>query len=1039
MASQRIADFRRPDGITSSTVAMRLTIPPTATAVVVGTALFLAHISAQSASYISGTSIDGFVNNRLAQDRTPALFTGDFGDCLGGESLLNITNFDAALYWDNATILMHLDGRTNIRNENIMLHLSLDTYGESRFSTIIDPCQSGMPSLCPMRASQAIGASGVFTITENQVSEFPPMTFSMPDVEGLARVQIFANSSKTEIACFQASLRNGKTFSQPATVGSTLAVFTVIAIIASFAAAAYGVSITHMRTHYAHSLSVLVVFETFQSIFLTGALSLRWPAILPAWWSNFAWASGLLSSPGIVRGVDSFVGVSGNASQVGGAGSTVLNNNGGLTQLIYGRLSSVQVADGGYNGLRSRGLGLISSLARRQAANTRVAYNDAWNGAPVRPGLPLPGSAEGFSQTLSSLALPAQSAFLVALIWTAVAVALVLFCPTVFKFVMEGMVTAKWLKQDRLRFYRTSWLRYLAVAVLRTGFIAIFPIMTLALYQFTIGDGASAVAVAAVVFIIFLAGTSFVIWKALHARFREGKFALASDRILLRPTRLFGVVPFVGPVRLSQLKESEFAKKPRGSLPWLWLHFIDGNPGRANAHQDEPYIIRHGWLSARYRLSRWWYFACWAAYQLVRACFLGGAAGSPLAQVFGFFMVEILAFVVLCALNPYQGQRNTALAVWLLGLAKVITTGLSIAFLPEFDLNRVAATVIGVLIIIVQAVLTTAVIVLIMLGCVSTWLSLYRNKEYFITDKLDDLRIRYYDHIAERAKDTKEPSYDHRRRSKLKSTYMVNSMASGGTHHQSDDFPTFAQQDVSMMDLPQPPPMSRHHHHQPKHHKTNHSFSVNKVRRLSKIEDDEDEPADDDIRPAAFPSALRNSQPYITGSTGGTGGGAVGGGGARSRAASASSVHSASSGLPRGATRPRKVSWSSHDFTVDQAGRQERRLSSAVVAAVGPTGVDKAQTLDDGPAVDLTSETLPGGYPVVSTSLDTSTNPAPRAATVPLSTSTSVTEHSEPPPPSSSDGRNPRKSVGSSPRSSSEAVEMEKVPGEKDVAAPSSA
>jgi len=1008
---------------------MRLTVPPTATAVVVGSALFLAPVSAQQTSYINGTSIDGFVNKLLAQDRTPALFTGDFGDCLGGESLLNITNFDAALYWDNATILMHLDGRTNIRNENIMLHLSLDTYGESRFSTVIDPCQNGMPSLCPMRASQAIGVSGVFTVTANQVSGFPQMTFSMPDVEGLARVQIFANSSKTEIACFQASLRNGKTFSQPAAVGSTLAVFTVIAIIASFAAAAYGVSITHMRTHYAHSLSVLVVFETFQSIFLTGALSLRWPTILPAWWSNFAWASGLISSPEIVRSVDSFVGVSGNTSQVGGAGSTVLNNNGGLTQLIYGRLSSIRNAGVGNNSLRSRDLGLVSSLARRQAANTGVVFNDAWNGAPVRPGLPLPGSAEGFAQTLSPLALPAQSAFLVALIWAVVAVALVLLCSTVFKFVMDGMVAAKWLKQDRLQFYRTSWLRYLAVAVLRTGLMAIFPITALASYQFAIGTGASAVAVAAVVFIILLAGTSFVVWKALHARFREGKFALASDRILLRSTRLFGVVPFVALVRLSQLKESEFAKKPRSSLPWLRLHFIDGNPQRANAHQDEPYIVRHGWLSARYRLSRWWYFACWAVYQLVRACLLGGAAGTPLAQVFGLFVVEILAFVVLCALNPYEGQRNTALAVWLLGLAKVITTGLSIAFLPDFDLNRIAATVIGVLIIIVQAVLTTAVIVLIMLGCVSTWLSLYRNKEYFITDKLDDLRIRYYDHIAERAKDEKEPSYDRRRRSKLKSTYMVNSMASGG-NPQPDDF-TSAQQDVSMMDLPQPPPMSRHYH--PKHHKTNHSFSVNNVRRLSKIEDDEDEPVDE-IRPVAFPPALRNSQLYNTSNTGG------GAGGARSRAASVSSVHSASSGLTRGATRPRKISWSSHDFTVDQAGRQERRPSSAIIASIGPTEDDNAQTPEGGqfgmgdvPAAGSLGEMLPGDQLVVSPSV--STTPGPAAA--PISTPVAA-EHSEPSPPSS-DSTIPRKSVGSSSRSSSEAIEMEKTLGEKDAAAPSGA
>lgn len=46
--------------------------------------------------YIYGTSING-ITKQLAVDRTPALYTGDFGDCLGGQSLFNITKFDAAV------------------------------------------------------------------------------------------------------------------------------------------------------------------------------------------------------------------------------------------------------------------------------------------------------------------------------------------------------------------------------------------------------------------------------------------------------------------------------------------------------------------------------------------------------------------------------------------------------------------------------------------------------------------------------------------------------------------------------------------------------------------------------------------------------------------------------------------------------------------------------------------------------------------------------------------------------------------------------
>ena len=55
----------------------------------------------------------------LADNRKPALYTQNFGDCLGS-SLVNVTRFDAAYYQDNMTVLFHLEGNTNAANESIM-------------------------------------------------------------------------------------------------------------------------------------------------------------------------------------------------------------------------------------------------------------------------------------------------------------------------------------------------------------------------------------------------------------------------------------------------------------------------------------------------------------------------------------------------------------------------------------------------------------------------------------------------------------------------------------------------------------------------------------------------------------------------------------------------------------------------------------------------------------------------------------------------------------------------------------------------------
>ena len=75
--------------------------------------------------YITGTDASGVTRN-LADDRYPALYSGDYGDCLLGGSLLNVTHFDTAYYSDNMTVQFHLSANTNLRNQSVVLHISLN-------------------------------------------------------------------------------------------------------------------------------------------------------------------------------------------------------------------------------------------------------------------------------------------------------------------------------------------------------------------------------------------------------------------------------------------------------------------------------------------------------------------------------------------------------------------------------------------------------------------------------------------------------------------------------------------------------------------------------------------------------------------------------------------------------------------------------------------------------------------------------------------------------------------------------------------------
>lgn len=68
--------------------------------------------------YVQVTTSDGQTLS-LPDNRKPALYTKNFGDCLGS-SLINVTRFDAAYYKDNMTVLFHLQGNTAVRNESLM-------------------------------------------------------------------------------------------------------------------------------------------------------------------------------------------------------------------------------------------------------------------------------------------------------------------------------------------------------------------------------------------------------------------------------------------------------------------------------------------------------------------------------------------------------------------------------------------------------------------------------------------------------------------------------------------------------------------------------------------------------------------------------------------------------------------------------------------------------------------------------------------------------------------------------------------------------
>ncbi|KAL8878775.1 MAG: hypothetical protein Q9198_003490 [Flavoplaca austrocitrina] len=694
----------------------------------------------------------------LKDTRKPALYTQNFGDCLGS-SLINVTRFDAAYYKDNMTVLFHLEGNTNVANESVMMYIGVYAYGEARFDLTFNPCSAQIYSLCPMNRSVPIEANGIIPVSDADVAGIPPIALTIPDFEGQAILRLFANSTQSQIGCYSAVVTNGATFSHPAAVGTVLGIFTIIAIAASFATAVYVSHIPTTRTHYAHSLSILVVFAVFHHIFFTGSLSVNWPSVLPAFWSNFAWTGGMIYSESMQNSINQLIGSNkGNTSMVGAAGSgTAAQDLGGgyeLSQIYKRSFSSLfrRESNSWSDHLQHlRSVKLETHLAKRTLANSSEGYD--WYGIPVKPGLPLPGNFSGFAGTLAEENIPASNAFMTGFLWFLILIVLVAAAVIAFKWMLEGLVRYKHLDENRLAFFREHWLGYTAVAALRTAFIGFFFIIYLTLFQFTYKGSAGVTAIAALVFLVFFLGFSVVAGYACYYRLHSGSYAVKRDRLHIESRKALGFVSWIGFQLESRRSEGTQPRTFLGSMPWWGVHYVDEDAQRIPVQEDEDYIKKFGWLSARFRRTRWWFFALWLVYEFVRACFYGGAAGHPMTQVFGLMAVEFIALILIVKLRPFEGARLNALMVYLLGFSKVATLALSAAFDIRFNLARINTTVIGVVIIVIQGLLAGVTLLAIVFGALSSYMSVTREQETFKPRKWAPYRERYFAHLEKSARD----------------------------------------------------------------------------------------------------------------------------------------------------------------------------------------------------------------------------------------------------------------------------------------------
>lgn len=522
-------------------------------------------------------------------------------------------------------------------------------------------------------------------------------------------------------------------------MGIVLGFLTLVAMIASFITAVYGTETSVMRKHYGHSLSVMVVFAVWHHIFFSGALSLNWPSVLVAFWSNYAWAGGMIYSEYMQNVFNNFIGLNkGNTSQVGAAGTGEANPSlGGGYDIhqIYKRNNLTET------------LSARNPMSRRHLVDASSGFT--YYGGPVRPGLPLPGNYSGFAGTLALQHIPASNAFLTGLLWFLILIATILVFTSLFILVLQILGNFHCIRRDTFAVLRSQCAAFTTVTLLRTLLIGFFMMTFLTMFQVSYLMAPGPVAIACIVFVGMVFGLGSAAAFAWYSKLDFGRDIFERDAFNVRRTRLMTVLPWCAVSRESKVPRSE-DNAYVAFIPWFTIR---SKSNVKSVHEDDKFTHKFGWLASRYRRSRWWFFIVWLAYEFIRACFLAGASTHPVVQVFGLLAVEATAFMGMILIRPFEGQRLNIVMVYLLGISKVATTALAALFEPRFGVPRIPATMIGIVIIVVQGLLTIVVMIAIVIGAITSYMSVTRDREVIRPAGLNSWRERYFKKMDCEARD----------------------------------------------------------------------------------------------------------------------------------------------------------------------------------------------------------------------------------------------------------------------------------------------
>ncbi|KAK5115557.1 hypothetical protein LTR62_001216 [Meristemomyces frigidus] len=594
--------------------------------------------------------------NRLLLAALPAavlggniLSTTGFTQCMEGGSV-QVQALDVSYDKASRALTFNVAG-TSDKVQNVTAELVVTAYGKQVYDKTFNPCDTGMPQMCPVPAT-SFASQGVQTIPPQYADQIPSIAFSIPNLDGMVKMQLKDADTGESVACIESTVGNGKTLQTPAVSYVAVGMAAAALLLSGLAGIAAG---GHPGTT-GPSPTFGEVIGWFQGLAMNGMMSVKYPQVYQSFSANFAFSTGLVSWSQMQTTIDNFrANTGGNLT---GDSYNYLKNNATLVYSAGSNTTSSRLMRRAFESVLLWTRDGTSVTVNGTSANIGSATSSG--AAPTSSGSNkenhLVSGIEGYVEQLS---IPQANTFMTVLLAWAIICAAIIVVILLIKVLLEAWSMFGHIPQSMESWRKRFWWRM--AKALTNLILLLYGTWTLyCIYQFTAGDSWAAKTLAGITLGLFTVILALFTW-----------------RIYIKAHRY---------------------KKMEGDASKLY--------------EDKETWVKYNLFYENYKKGYWWLFVPVILYMFAKGCVIAGANGHGLVQTAGQLIVESLMLGLLLWTRPFQRRSGNWINI-VIQVTRVISVVCILIFVEELGISQTTKTVTGIVLIAVQCVLTGLLAILL--------------------------------------------------------------------------------------------------------------------------------------------------------------------------------------------------------------------------------------------------------------------------------------------------------------------------------------